>query len=306
MTPDRWLAVAVTAPSSDAGALVVEALVRRGARAVVEDPPGTLHTHFQAPSNPTEFLASLSTELQTLLSNPVALSWHWQPHEDWAETWRAGLQPRRVSPRVTVAPTWDRPSKSLDGVLVLIDPGVAFGTAEHASTRGAIRLLDALVRPGERIADVGSGSAILAIVAAKLGAAHVVAVESDPLACPTGLENIRMNEVDAVVGVHELRASPEWLAEQHPLDGIVANIESAALIGLLPGFRLALSDGGWLVVAGILTDESGEFARSAAAHGFRLTDEDRESDWWAASFRADSAESPAASEEAAVVAARTT
>ena len=233
MIPDRWLAVVVRAPRTDTGAFLIEALVRRGARAVVEDPPGTLRTHFPAPPNRPAFIESLRVELQTVLSDPMELTWHWQPHEDWAETWREGLHPRRVSRRVTVAPTWERPPPSTDGILVLIDPGMAFGTAEHASTRGALRLLDDLVRPGERIADVGAGSAILSIVAAKLGAAYVVAVESDSLACPTARENVRLNDVDRVVDVGELRASPEWLAEQHPLDGIVANIESEALIVLL-------------------------------------------------------------------------
>ena len=293
MMPDRWLAVVVTAPDPRANALMAAELVRRGARAVVEQAAGTLVTHFPPPSDVSAWLASLRGDLRAATGLSVDLRWHWQPHEEWAENWKRGLEPTRVSRRITVAPTWDVPPGLEGGVLIVLDPGIAFGTARHASTRCALRLLDTTVRPGDSIADVGTGSGILAIAAARLGAARVVAADNDPFACAAALDNLGLNKVDEVVGVEEREVSSEWLEERHPLDGVVANIESGVLTSLLPGFAAALAPGGWLMVSGLLAEESGDFAYEAAPHGFRLREDDAEDGWWAGAFRLPSSGVPA-------------
>lgn len=285
MKPDRWLAVVADAPDSAASGLVAAELVRKGARAVVERADGALVTHFTPPADVPAFLTALGTELNRAAGQPVDLCWYWQPHEEWAETWRRGLKPTRVSRRVTVAPTWDIPPEPHEDVLIVLDPGVAFGTARHASTRCALRLLDTAVRPGAAIADVGTGSGILAIAAAGLGAGRVVAADNDPLACAAARGNVDANRAADVVDVHEREVSPDWLAAHHPLDGVAANIESGVLAALLPGFAAALAPGGWLLVSGLLADESGDFAYEAAPFGFRLRDDDAEDGWWAGTFR---------------------
>ena len=285
MKPDRWLAVVARAPDDDAAGLVAAELVRRGARAVVEQADGALVTHFQPPADVPAFLAALGSGLNRAAGQPVDLGWHWQPHEEWAETWRRGLRPTRVSRRITVAPTWNVPPEPDGGVLIILDPGVAFGTARHASTRCALRLLDAAVRQGVAVADVGTGSGILAIAAARLGAAHVLAVDSDPLACRAARENVLANRAGDVVDVREREVSPDWLAGRHPLDGVAANIERGVLTALLPGFAAALVPGGWLLVSGLPAEESGDFAYEAAPFGFRLLDDDAEDGWWAGTFR---------------------
>ena len=285
MTPDRWLAVVAGAPDAGAAGLLAAELVRRGARAVVERMDGTLVTHFAPPADVPEFLAALGKALNREADKPVDLRWHWQPHEEWAEVWRRGLGPTRVSRRITVAPSWDVPPEPEGGVLIVLDPGVAFGTARHASTRCALRLLDAAVRPGAAIADVGTGSGILAIAAARLGAARVLAADNDPLACATARDNVRANRAADVVGVREREVSSEWLAARHPLDGVAANIEGGVLTSLLPGFAAALAPGGWLLVSGLLAEESSDFAYEAAPRGFRLAEDDAEDGWWAGTFR---------------------
>lgn len=285
MKPDRWLAVVAGVPGSAAAGLVAAQLVRAGARAVVERDDGTLVTHFPPPADAQAFLAALGGELRRAAGQFVDLSWHWQPHEEWAETWRRGLRPMRVSRRITVAPTWDVPPMPDGGVLIALDPGVAFGTARHASTRCALRLLDAAVRPGAAIADVGTGSGILAIAAAGLGAGRVLAADHDPLACAAARDNVDANRAGDVVEVRRRRVSPDWLAAHNPLDGVAANIESGVLIALLPGFAAVLAPGGWLLVSGLLAEESGDFAYEAASFGFRLRDDDAEDGWWAGTFR---------------------
>lgn len=285
MIPDRWLTVVAGVRRSAAVGLVAAQLVHRGARAVIEQADGTLVTHFPPPDDIPAFLAALGHELSRAAGRTVHLRWHWQPHEEWAETWRRGLGPTRVSRRITVAPTWDVPPEPDGGVLITLDPGVAFGTARHASTRCALRLLDTAVRPGADIADVGTGSGILAIAAAGLGAGRVLAADDDPLACAAARDNVHANRVGHAVEIHEREVSPDWLAAHHPLDGVAANIESGVLTALLPGFAAALAPGGWLLVSGLLAEESGDFAYEAAPLGFRLRDDDAEDGWWAGTFR---------------------
>lgn len=285
MIPGRWLAVVVGVPDSSTVDLVAAQLVHGGARAVAEQTDGTLVTHFPPPDDVPAFLAALGGALNRAAGRPVDLRWYWLPHEEWAETWRQGLRSMRVSRRITVAPTWEVPPEPDGGVLITLDPGVAFGTARHASTRCALRLLDTAVRPGADIADVGTGSGILAIAAARLGAGRVLAADDDPLACAAARDNVDANRVGDAVEIHQRRVSPDWLAANHPLDGVAANIESGMLTALLPGFAAALAPGGWLVVSGLLAEQAGDFAYEAAPFGFRLRDDDAEDGWWAGTFR---------------------
>lgn len=284
MMPDRWLGVVAGAPGSGTAGLLAAELVRRGARGVLEREDGTLVTHFPPPADVPAFVAVLGDDLQRAAGQPVDLRWHWQLHEEWAQTWKRGLRPMRVSRRITVAPTWEVPPEPDGSVLIVLDPGMAFGTARHASTRCALRLLDSAVGPGAAIADVGTGSGILAIAAARLGAARVVAADHDPLACAAAKDNVDANRAGDVVEIHEREVSPAWLGERRPLDGVAANIESGVLTALLPGFADALAPGGWLVVSGLLAEESSDFAYEAASLGFRLRDDDAEDGWWAGTF----------------------
>jgi ribosomal protein L11 methyltransferase len=169
-------------------------------------------------------------------------------------------------------------------VVVIVDPGMAFGTAEHGTTRGCLRLLDGVVEPGARLLDVGAGSGVLAIAAALLGAADVVAIEGDPLAWEALEENIEINGVEGRVRCRCALVDADDLAGYATVDGVVANIESATLIRLLPGFAGALGDGGWLILSGILGAEwpSVREAAEAAGLSFRALDEDGE--WRAGLF----------------------
>src|SRR5690606_18370795 len=112
------------------------------------------------------------------------------PEQDWLAVWRSGLEPRRIGARLIVSPTWSDVDAGPDDIVIRIDPQMAFGTGEHASTRGVLRLLQNLDVNATRLLDVGSGSAILSIAGALLGAQHVVAVESDVEAIPNAHENV--------------------------------------------------------------------------------------------------------------------
>ncbi|MCA1791096.1 MAG: 50S ribosomal protein L11 methyltransferase, partial [Thioalkalivibrio sp.] len=193
----RWLELRVRSRAGgDANDLLAEGLVALGGRAV-EERDGWFVTHVAEPDDPEAFGVGARSRLEEESGlDDVEVELSWRPHEEWAESWRRGLAPRRLTERLVVRPSWMEIEDPREGDLVIVlDPGMAFGTAEHGTTRGCIRLLDRAVAPGERVLDVGAGSAILSIAAALLGASDVLAVEWDPLATEAIEENIERNGV---------------------------------------------------------------------------------------------------------------
>lgn len=281
--PDRWLVLSVRAPSADLAPLVAEGLVALGGGAVVEE-GDSLVTYLPPPDDPDAFAAAAGVRLAAALPWEPELSWRWQEAEDWARKWKEGLRPRPVTDRVVVKPTWTEWDASDGQVVIDIDPQMAFGTGEHATTRGCLRLLDGALRPGDRVLDVGSGSAILAIAAALLGAGETIAVEYDPDANLNAHENLELNGVEGRVRIVEAMADPALLRELGRFDLLLANILSGVIRPLLPSFREALggSSGGRLIVSGILRAEHADVVRDAEAAGFRVASTDEEEEWWSA------------------------
>jgi ribosomal protein L11 methyltransferase len=185
-----------------------------------------------------------------------------------------------------VSPTWEEAAVGEGVHLLSLDPGMAFGTAEHATTRGALRLLDPRLRAGDRVADVGAGSGILSIAAALLGARCVLAVEMDPWACQVARENAERNGVLDRIQIVQAEVGPEALPGELPFDLIVANLESATLRRLLVGLRRSATVEGWTLLGGVLLSEADAIVRAAKESGFSLDDEDREEEWWTGAFRA--------------------
>lgn len=278
----RWLEVRVRPPEpeGDDGSLLPDALVELGARGVVER-DGCYVAYFEEPDDPEGFLHRARASLAAWTGlDGIDVDHGWQEHEEWAETWRRGLAARRLTDRLVVRPSWEEPGDPRpDDVVIVLDPGMAFGTAEHGTTRGSLRLLDGAVRGGDRVLDVGAGSGILSIAAARLGAREVVAVEGDPLACEVMAENLRRNEVEERVTVVRTWATAADLAGLGPFDGIVANLETHLLAPLFAGFRAGLSHGGWLVVSGILDRELDGVLSELAALGFARVDVDEDGEW---------------------------
>jgi ribosomal protein L11 methyltransferase len=253
----------------------------------VEERAGWFVAYFEEPASLDGFLerARSSLAVETGLE-PLLLEHAWQDHEAWEETWRRGLGPRRITDRIVVHPSWAPPEQvSSEDVVVVLDPGMAFGTAEHGTTRGCLRLLDVLVRPEERVLDVGAGSGILSVTAALLGAAGVLAVEGDALACEAMAENIDRNGVGDRVTIDQAWASSSSIEALAPVDGIVANIETGMLEPLFPGFAKALAPGGWLLVSGILAEEWVGVRKALESVDFRLVGTDEDGGWCTGAFR---------------------
>ncbi|HVX40171.1 MAG TPA: 50S ribosomal protein L11 methyltransferase [Gemmatimonadaceae bacterium] len=203
------------------------------------------------------------------------------PDVDWSEQWKRGIGAQRLG-ALTVAPPWL--AEGLDpAASIIIEPAMAFGTGEHATTRGVVRLLQSVIHNGDRVADLGAGSAVLSIAAAKLGAAHVAAIELDHDAIANAEENVARNGVADRVVVIEGDAAV-LLPLVAPVRVITANIISSVLKELLPVMRDALAPGGAAILSGILRDERPEMLEALEAGGWRIVAEDSEDAWWSATI----------------------
>ncbi|MEX1187217.1 MAG: 50S ribosomal protein L11 methyltransferase [Gemmatimonadaceae bacterium] len=196
---------------------------------------------------------------------------------DFSE-WRGSVGAQTVS-RITVAPPWidvDAPD-----IVVLIEPAMAFGTGEHATTRLCLSLLQRVIRPGDTVADLGSGSAVLSIAAAKLGAGRVAAIEIDPDSMANAEDNVARNEVGAVVHLFEADAAV-LLPLIAPVRVVIANILSSVILELLPVMRDALAPDGEAILSGILLEEREMMLEKLAEAGWLVTSEESEGEWWSA------------------------
>lgn len=282
----RWLELRVRAQGAEGHELVPDVLVGLGARGVVEEDEHHI-AYFEEPADADTFAGGARDALEDAIPGvEVLVEWRWQAHEEWAEAWKRGLGPRRITDRLMVHPSWKPPRDVRPGdVVIVLDPGMAFGTAEHGTTRGCLRLLDGIVAKGERVLDVGAGSGILSIAAARLGAAEVVAVEGDPLACEAMVDNLRRNGVVRRVVVREVWADSPALTAMGPFEGVIANIETGLLLPLLPGLAAAVGPEGWLLLSGILEGELDTILLAAERHGFGSSEVDADGEWRSALFR---------------------
>ena len=200
---------------------------------------------------------------------------------DWSEAWKALLSTRSVG-ALRIAPPWL--AADLDPAsTIVVDPGMAFGTGDHPTTRGVTRLMQRLRITGARVADLGAGSAVLAIAAAKLGARTVTAVELDPDAIGNAEENVERNGVTEIVHVVEGDALL-LLPLIAPVDVILANIVTSVNHELLPEMAAALTIAGSAVLSGILADERTMIVDRLTDTGWQIDDEDSEDIWWSATI----------------------
>lgn len=203
--------------------------------------------------------------------------------EDWAETWKAYIHTEKIGERIVVRPTWEEYTPSADEIVIELDPGAAFGTGAHATTAMCLRWLEHLVSPGMRVYDVGCGSGILAVAAAKLGAGEVIAMDYDPVVVSVAEENIRQNNVHNVVACEsDLLSACEGAA---PAELITANIIADVIIRLFAQLDRHLAPGGTLLASGIIDDRIADVEHAAAEHGFTVLDMTCEKEWAAMIIR---------------------
>jgi ribosomal protein L11 methyltransferase len=197
--------------------------------------------------------------------------------KDWAEAWKAFFWPEEITPGIVVKPTWRDYTPKAGQLVIEIDPGMAFGTGTHPTTALCIRLIEKHLRANQAVLDVGTGSGILLIAAAKLGAATLTGIDLDPLAIEIARENLTLNQVDP--GAITLKCAD--LVDSVPLsfDLVVANILAEVILDLLEDVGRVLKPGGILICSGIIEAHQRRVADKMAANGFVFLDIEKEGDW---------------------------
>ncbi|HEV8410630.1 MAG TPA: 50S ribosomal protein L11 methyltransferase [Gemmatimonadaceae bacterium] len=269
--PEAWTRVAVRPSHFDLRDAVSAAMFASGAEGLHEEGE-SLVTHLEFASGVDAIAAGVRA-----VDAHAEVESREIPAVDWSIAWRDTIRAHALG-ALTVAPPWL--AGDLDpATTIVIDPAMAFGTGDHPTTRGVLRLMQRFLRSGDSVADLGSGSAVLAIAAAKLGATRVAAVEMDHDAISNAEENVARNGVSDRVKVIEGDAAV-FLPLLAPVRVVLANIISSVLAELLPLIGRSLSDDGVAILSGILDEERASMLGVLAADGWRVLDEDPEGQWW--------------------------
>lgn len=226
-----------------------------------------------------ERISQLAESLR--LAGALDLSWGPLPDDDWEYAWKQFFHATRVGRRFVVCPSWEQPEPAPDDLMIVLDPGQAFGTGDHPTTRLCLQLMERLPVAGRRVLDLGCGTGILSIAASRMGAADVTAVDIDPIAVEVAKENAANNGVHFSVSVSDGLGALDgkW-------DTVLSNIISATLIRLAHEVRAVVAAGGYWLVSGIIADNWPEVLGAAERAGFHLVESQVESDWVAAVFEA--------------------
>lgn len=202
-------------------------------------------------------------------------------HSDWAENWKRHFKPLRVSRRFVVRPSWETYRAPRGTKVIIIDPKMAFGTGTHETTRLVMQMMDDKLKPGKRVLDVGTGSGILAIMAAKLGARSVVALDIEQESFDNARENFRLNRVAGKIRM--ILGSLDALsdAEQKPYDWILANLQRSVIETMLPELVTRLRRFGKIVLSGILAEENEWVQQTLPTHGLSIAQSGRDGEWMA-------------------------
>lgn len=195
--------------------------------------------------------------------------------EDWENNWKKYYKPTKIGEKVVIKPIWEEYKKNPEEIIVELDPGMAFGTGTHETTRMCIESLEKYVREEDVIFDIGTGSGILAITAAKLNAKMVVGVDLDEVAVDSAKKNVGFNDLDNIKIIHgDLMDVVKGKANV-----IVANIIADIIIVLSKDVKSFLEKGGYFISSGIIKDRKEEVVSSLKENGFKIKEIKEQGEW---------------------------
>ena len=197
--------------------------------------------------------------------------------EDWANSWKAYYKPIKIGERLVIVPAWEKYTPSEGELIVRMDPGMAFGTGTHETTRLVIKLLETYTKEGCRMLDVGTGSGILAICASKLGAGECRAYDIDPMAVRVANENIKDSELTNITC--EVSDLLRQVDKSKPYDLICANIVADIIIRMTPDVGALMHKDTVLLASGIILERSDDVVECFEKHGFRIVERLEENGW---------------------------
>ncbi|NLM11050.1 MAG: 50S ribosomal protein L11 methyltransferase [Clostridiaceae bacterium] len=235
-----------------------------------------IRAYFSSEHNAEVLKTRLHEEFHRYLNRIPECEFNMRDDSEWKDNWKKHYKTFKISKRVVIKPTWEDYSHADNEVIVELEPGMAFGTGSHETTRMCASFLDELVKGNERVLDLGCGTGILGIIAAKLGAGEVTCVDIDDAAYRACCENVLQNHVSDVVRVihGELRD-----IEIRKFDIIVINIIADIILSLLPDLKKYSSAGTNILLSGIISDRRNEVVEAIEEHGYRLIQEKKDGEW---------------------------
>ncbi len=242
------------------------------------------------PSEQKEAVETVRTQMEALSRrDPEVSPWHiYAEHADdqsWLYAWQQYFHPQKISSRFWVAPAWEDACPKEGEAVIRIDPGLAFGSGLHDTTCMCIRYLEDTVQPGDMILDVGTGTGILAIAAAKAGAGRVIAVDLDDAAVKQAQYNAEINGVSDRVAVRSSDLLTAVSAAGQKAQVVVANLVTDAVLALLPSVSDYMDSQAVLIASGIIDDRIEEVRRAAGTNGVCWDDEQLQNGWYAVWLR---------------------
>lgn len=214
--------------------------------------------------------------------SPARLSIKTIAEIDWAESFKSFFKPQRVGKNILVSPTWHKPKLKPDDVVIWLNPGMAFGTGNHPTTKLCLQLLDEFGVKGADMIDIGTGSGILAIAAAKLGAKSLIATDSDPAAIEVAKDNFKLNSVSERIDIF---CADLFGSIPKRFDLIMANIITKTILSLIPLCSKRMKKGGKAIFSGILDSEVASVRSALEANGFETVKVIRDGEWVAVSAK---------------------
>ncbi|GAB6169638.1 50S ribosomal protein L11 methyltransferase [Clostridium carnis] len=195
--------------------------------------------------------------------------------EDWANNWKKYYKPTKVGERIVVKPTWEKYEESEEELVIELDPGMAFGTGTHETTRMCIQALEKYVKEDSTVFDVGCGSGILAIAAAKLGSKLAVGVDLDPVAVESAKENVSFNNLDNI----EVLYGNLVEVIDGKADIVVANIIAEIICILTEDVKRVIKEGGYFITSGIIHDRVEMVTNKLEETGFEVLEINKDGEW---------------------------
>ncbi len=251
----------------------INVLEHKGKVAVVK-------AYFAEEDNIQDVLAYVNERLEELKEMGLDLGEakveHEKMHEeDWANTWKQYYKPSKVGEKIVVKPIWEEYEAKENELVVDLDPGMAFGTGTHETTRMCIQALERYVKEESTVFDVGCGSGILAIAAAKLGAKLAVGVDLDPVAVESSIENVGYNNLSNIEILHGNLVE----VIDGKADIVVANILAEIICILTDDVKRVLKDGGIFITSGIIHDRVDMVCEKLEDTGFEVIEKNRDGEW---------------------------
>lgn len=195
---------------------------------------------------------------------------------DWAESWKKYYKPFKIGSKILIKPSWEEVEREEGNIVVELDPGMAFGTGTHETTWMCTEALEKYMKPSDTVYDIGCGSGILSIVAAKLGAKKVVGVDLDPVCISTSVENILINNVEDII---DIRQGNLFEVLDGTSDIIVSNIIAEIIAKMAGDLKMYLKGDGIFIASGIILDKIELVENALISNGFTILDTIRKNEW---------------------------